>query len=245
MRYGAPASLVGCFSRNAADSTRRPGAATSAGAAYAAAAIRRDSHMDRNKAAAIDDLREAISAYYAYCESVEGGRMLVNADDDPADLIEAARLNVGERIRVCRSLGFTDEEIEQQVLADGNARRCGRGRLTGSATGSGTPSSHVHSRHAKSAKPRALQGLRRTAPDPPRPREGDGKEGVSGSSPDEGLAPRSLHTPHFLAFARRPPRGWRVSTGSATGVRKGSSEMATSRSRNATRSRISASSWST
>ena len=79
--------------------------------------------MDRIKAAAIDDLSEAIGAYYAYCESVGAGRMLVNADDDPADLIEAARLNVGERIRVCRSLGFTDEEIEQQVLADVNARR--------------------------------------------------------------------------------------------------------------------------
>jgi len=49
--------------------------------------------------------------------------MLVNADDDPADLIEAARLNVGERFRVCRSLGFTDEEIEKHVLADVNAVR--------------------------------------------------------------------------------------------------------------------------
>jgi hypothetical protein len=72
--------------------------------------------MDRTHSA-IDHLREAIGAYYAYCESVGAGRILVNADDDPADLIEAARLHVGERIRVCQSLGFPDEEIER-ILAD-------------------------------------------------------------------------------------------------------------------------------
>jgi hypothetical protein len=77
--------------------------------------------MDRSNAAA-NDLREAISAYYAYCDLVEGGMALVNADDDPADLIEAARLNVAERIRVCQSLGLSDEEIEY-VLAGFNAGR--------------------------------------------------------------------------------------------------------------------------
>jgi hypothetical protein len=54
----------------------------------------------------VNDLREAISAYDAYRDLVVGGMALVNADDDPADLIEAARLNVGERIRVCQALGF-------------------------------------------------------------------------------------------------------------------------------------------
>ena len=76
--------------------------------------------MNRTCANAVNDLREAIGAYNAYCDSVEGGMVLVNADDDPADLIEAARLNVGECVRVCQSLGLTDDEIEH-VLADPNA----------------------------------------------------------------------------------------------------------------------------
>lgn len=79
-------------------------------------------YMDHAAVAAVNDLGEAMNAYNAYCDFVEGGRALVNSDDDPADLIEAARLNVGERIRVCQSLGLTDGEIKD-ILVDGNARR--------------------------------------------------------------------------------------------------------------------------
>jgi hypothetical protein len=56
--------------------------------------------MDRTRAIAVNDLREAISAYNPYCYFFERGQLLVNADDDPADIVEAARLEVGERIRV-------------------------------------------------------------------------------------------------------------------------------------------------
>ena len=78
--------------------------------------------MDRTTVAAVNDLREAVGAYIGYCEWVERGTLLVNAEDDPEDLIEAARLNVGERIRVCQSLGLADEEIEGIVI-DVRARR--------------------------------------------------------------------------------------------------------------------------
>jgi hypothetical protein len=77
--------------------------------------------MDRTNAAR-GDLREAISAYHAYCDAVEGGRILVNADDDPADLVEAARLNVGEQIRVCQELGLSDSDIEQVLAEVGGGR---------------------------------------------------------------------------------------------------------------------------
>jgi len=61
-------------------------------------------------------LREAISAYNAYCHFVQRGTMLVNADDDPNDLIEAARLNVAEHIRACQSTGLSDHEIEESLV---------------------------------------------------------------------------------------------------------------------------------
>jgi hypothetical protein len=67
--------------------------------------------MDRTRAIAVNDLRATISAYNTYCYFFERGKLLVNAEDDPADIVEAARLNVGERIRVCQSLGLTDDEI--------------------------------------------------------------------------------------------------------------------------------------
>ena len=72
--------------------------------------------MDRT-AAALTDLREALSAYDSYRHFVDRGKVQVNADDDPADLIEAAWLNVDERIRVCRSLGLTDEQMLAAVDA--------------------------------------------------------------------------------------------------------------------------------
>jgi Asp-tRNA(Asn)/Glu-tRNA(Gln) amidotransferase B subunit len=72
--------------------------------------------MDPANAGAVSDLREAVGAYNAYCYFVDRGMVPVNADDDPADLIEAARLNLAERIRVCQSLGLSDQEIEQIVL---------------------------------------------------------------------------------------------------------------------------------
>lgn len=70
---------------------------------------------------AINELREAISSYQTYCHFVERGTQLVNADDDPADVIEAARLNVESCIDECRSLGLTDHEIENLFAGDGRA----------------------------------------------------------------------------------------------------------------------------
>ena len=74
--------------------------------------------MDHSKPAAVTALREAVGAYYAYCESVENGKILVNSDDDPADLIEAARLNVGERIRACLSVGLSEDEVGHILAGD-------------------------------------------------------------------------------------------------------------------------------
>jgi hypothetical protein len=68
---------------------------------------------------AINELGEAISSYQTCCHFVEGGTLLVNADDDPADVIEAARLNVESCIEECRSLGLTDHEIENLFAGDG------------------------------------------------------------------------------------------------------------------------------
>ncbi len=68
--------------------------------------------VNRSKADALNDLREALGSYAAYCDSVEAGTLLVNADDDPGDVIVAAEMNVAECLRVCKSLGLTDDEIE-------------------------------------------------------------------------------------------------------------------------------------
>ena len=68
---------------------------------------------------AINELRQAISSYQTYCHFVERGTLMVNADDDPADVIEAARLNVESCIDECRSLGITDHEIENLFAGDG------------------------------------------------------------------------------------------------------------------------------
>jgi hypothetical protein len=45
----------------------------------------------------VTDLREAVSAYNAYWYFLGGGKVLVSADEDVQDIIEAARLNVGEQ----------------------------------------------------------------------------------------------------------------------------------------------------
>ena len=73
-------------------------------------------------ATAARDLREAISAYRSYRYSVENGRMLVNADDDPTDIVEAARRNVEHCLHACQALGFTDVQLEQ-ILSDGGTER--------------------------------------------------------------------------------------------------------------------------
>ena len=44
--------------------------------------------------------------------------LLVNADMDPSDVIEAARLNVEYRIEECRSLGLDDHEIHRLFVGD-------------------------------------------------------------------------------------------------------------------------------
>jgi hypothetical protein len=83
---------------------------------------RRPAEEDRMNPAietTINELREAISSYQAYCHLVERGTLLVNADDGPADVIEAARLNVASCIEQCRSLGLTDHEIENLFAGDG------------------------------------------------------------------------------------------------------------------------------
>ena len=72
--------------------------------------------MDRGRA--ILELREAVSSYQSYCYFVGRGEMLVNARDDPADIIEAARMSVGNAIRVCQSLGLTDDEIAPIVAEE-------------------------------------------------------------------------------------------------------------------------------
>lgn len=67
---------------------------------------------------AINVLREAVSSYHTYCHFVERGMLLVNADMDPSDVIEAARLNVEYRIEECRSLGLDDHEIHRLFVGD-------------------------------------------------------------------------------------------------------------------------------
>jgi hypothetical protein len=76
--------------------------------------------MDSRTATAVNELREAVSSYNTYCYFFERGKLLVNADDDPAEIVEAARLNVAERIRVCQSISLTDEAIER-ILIEANA----------------------------------------------------------------------------------------------------------------------------
>lgn len=73
--------------------------------------------MESTRAAAVDALREALLAYEAYHAHVERGNALVHSGDDPWDLVEAARLHVAERVSVCRSLGFSDEEMMEAVDA--------------------------------------------------------------------------------------------------------------------------------
>ena len=75
--------------------------------------------MDPATERAINELREAIGSYQAYCHFVEAGTLLVNAGDDPADVVEAARLNVESCIDACRSLGLADHEIENLFAGDG------------------------------------------------------------------------------------------------------------------------------
>jgi hypothetical protein len=67
---------------------------------------------------AINELRDAVSSYQTYCHFVDRGTLLVNADMDPSDVIEAARLNVEYRIEECRSLGLNDHEIERLFAGD-------------------------------------------------------------------------------------------------------------------------------
>ena len=82
---------------------------------------RRSTEEDRMNPAietAINELREAVSSYHTYCHFVERGMLLVNADMDPSDVIEAARLNVEYRVEECRSLGRSDHEIECLFAGD-------------------------------------------------------------------------------------------------------------------------------
>jgi hypothetical protein len=66
----------------------------------------------------VNELREAISAYHAYCHFVDRGRLLVNAGDDPEDVVRPALLYVERCIGECRSLGLTDPEIYQLVASE-------------------------------------------------------------------------------------------------------------------------------
>lgn len=69
--------------------------------------------MDESVTTATDQLREAIGSYHGYCEAVDHGLLLVNADDDPEDVVRAALVHVQRCIGDCRSLGLTEAEIYQ------------------------------------------------------------------------------------------------------------------------------------
>lgn len=66
--------------------------------------------MGSDHATALATLREAVSSYEAYRESVRRGTLLVNADDDADDVVEAARQHVGECIRACGRSGYPTEK---------------------------------------------------------------------------------------------------------------------------------------
>jgi hypothetical protein len=71
--------------------------------------------VDRDKAHALMELRDAVDAYFAYRHSVVAGTALVNAYDDPQDLVDAAMLNIIHRARDCQSLGATADEVGRVV----------------------------------------------------------------------------------------------------------------------------------
>lgn len=74
--------------------------------------------MDPAVTAAVNGLCEAISAYYTYCHFVDRGTLLVNAGDDPEDVVRGALLYVERCIGECRSLGLTDPEIYELVAGE-------------------------------------------------------------------------------------------------------------------------------
>lgn len=69
--------------------------------------------MDPAKEDALKKLGEAVSAHQSYHYDVSQGHFPVNADDDPWDLVEGARLLVGRQVQACQSVGFSETDLEQ------------------------------------------------------------------------------------------------------------------------------------
>jgi hypothetical protein len=69
--------------------------------------------------AALHRLREALSSYDTYRESVDAGRIPVNADDDPEMLVDAAAMNVEQALNECLAAGLTRHDISAHFGIEG------------------------------------------------------------------------------------------------------------------------------